>query len=1374
MNSSQGSGQPPANGSPCAPEAQDRGDAEDASCDRALARWQERVRARYEDWRRRPDRLATPLAVPLRHREALAWCRDLEQVARGHGWHPNDAVFLQFGRFCVYVRGAGHRKLLHPVVLAPKQDFLSLVPIVCPPGHLTYLDAQAVTDAVASDPAIARLVGSIYCFANSCEQVRNRSLPPEPLPDVGLSAEAAQALEERIAQKVSRLQDLADSTTRLLSAVYNGVSPQIVLDGPVTEIRAAVEDLVGSRLAATALPTPALVPGAADTPPATDPLGEVWNDVAALQELVQSRLMTADKQRRLSAAAEALQARIIRLVEASLPAAGDGPEAPEGANLDAFSEAVVTRVNFGRLRQAVADLRQALPQVLDPASLSAEAAAVEQRLAQSVGPERARTLRDDVARTVECERAVDRAVDRLLEAAATDAAAATAEREALQRWVVAMVGAEEGDRLIAPLREALPRANAENGRQELRDHGIGLLLALSSRGESRLETLFTTEGLTEEDAWLLQKLHRILVGQSIAACARAAAARLEETLAAVPVSSSAILADKQVLWGLAYEILSWAETRRVAAAVATNAQPFEPAHGTFAELRLASGEALRDLVAQVTGLTESGELALPIVAEAPLLLSASGEMVVPERSLKVIGGITDVGTFRLSRRVTRWNVADAATLLACTDDPFWVACQSALGSVCPAPAAIVDALDCAHAAAAVGGPTEVWCGVLTHPEGDAPEATLRVYRPDASRAEPLREAARACDQLLSAFDHALEARLEELEGLLRSTGYAPARLMSRYREVAASLKEFVRTFAHEQLSTLAREGWLMRAAAQIDEFTRFATRALQEAQRQGLRLRQQGTRALITALYAIDSQRVLLRHRLHGLVRDAAAEERLLAPGLLTPVQVRLAYDAGETESLPLSPAALAPARWAAFVAACAGPEADEEQTQRAQALCALATSLLGGEAEPGPAAALLLDFLHLVQTPLFARERSRPVLSPETFDAFTRALAARRSELRRYLELRPADAAMCDAVFLALVIREMAGRWPARLPLWEPVVDALRRGASICGQPAADLIHLSDAEEAAALLARFRSGDLIGDARLVNRLTEEAARELHIDLHAAAPDGLAYARDDVLALLHQGVARAAERLQPERDLFLRLAAGSLSEEEYQALQQSLGAKATTGKRDRKGRRQAGAAATPPADPEAVRARLADSARRYAECEHLAGVLAPYAEGTAGALYPFVLSTLAGHPAEVVRPSLSGMSPLPPAGASESAPAAAAPATEDAAEAPDAEVPGPVSRFLEEFEHLGHDALAADLVEAALVLFPNDEYVRETLAGSRKQVLDAILAREFPGVMKSTRMQIVVAAEPRGLRLHDISDLVKLVSEGGASPSEVRNLLRSV
>jgi hypothetical protein len=194
------------------------------------------------------------------------------------------------------VRGAAHRKLLHPVVLAPKQDFLSLVPIVCPPGHFTYMDAQAVTDEVACDDAVTQLIGCIYRFANSCEQIRSRPLPPGPLPDIGLSADAVTDLEARIAEKVRRLQDLADSTTRLLSAVFNSVSPQIILEGPLAELTAAIEDLVGSRMADTAVPmvdtadmlaeggaaVGSLISGVIEGPapqPESDPLRDIWNDV---------------------------------------------------------------------------------------------------------------------------------------------------------------------------------------------------------------------------------------------------------------------------------------------------------------------------------------------------------------------------------------------------------------------------------------------------------------------------------------------------------------------------------------------------------------------------------------------------------------------------------------------------------------------------------------------------------------------------------------------------------------------------------------------------------------------------------------------------------------------------------------------------------------------------------------------------------------------------------------------------------------------------------------------------------------------------------------------------------------------------------------
>ncbi|MDH7569628.1 MAG: hypothetical protein QHJ73_08590, partial [Armatimonadota bacterium] len=175
--------------------------------------------------------------------------------------------------------------------------------------------------------------------------------------------------------------------------------------------------------------------------------------------------------------------------------------------------------------------------------------------------------------------------------------------------------------------------------------------------------------------------------------------------------------------------------------------------------------------------------------------------------------------------------------------------------------------------------------------------------------------------------------------------------------------------------------------------------------------------------------------------------------------------------------------------------------------------------------------------------------------------------------------------------------------------------------------------------------------------------------------------------------------------------------------------------------------------------------------EEMATALAPFAADTAAALFPFALATLWGATAEIVRPGLTRQSPLSPDPAALSD---APPIATDEAPTPDAG-PGPnlVDALLSEFEHLGCDGLASDLVEAALVLFPNEEQVRSTLSLTRKQVLDAILAREFPQLRKSARMQIVVVAEPRGLRLNDISELAKMVTEGEATVAEVRALLRS-
>ena len=580
---------------------------------------------------------------------------------------------------------------------------------------------------------------------------------------------------------------------------------------------------------------------------------------------------------------------------------------------------------------------------------------------------------------------------------------------------------------------------------------------------------------------------------------------------------------------------------------------------------------------------------------------------------------------------------------------------------------------------------------------------------------------------------------------------------------------------------------MIRASSEIDAFCRFATAALQDAQRQGARARQNGTRALIAALYKIDDRRVLLRHLLRSLVSDAACEERLVSAGLLAPVALGLESDAGQcADTLPVDPDALPEARTAAFISAHAGADADEEQTRRVRALCDLAAALFRSAEEPGPASALLLDFLQPVAGPLLARERSRPLLSPDAFDAFAAALRARRAEIIRYLGARPAESRAADALVLALVVRGMEGRRPSRMPLWEALLPALRESETVAGQPLTQMLHLSEPGEAARVFERLRSGDLSADPRLVARVYDDA-KETGVDLRSAPAEELDLVRDDLLDLLDRNLTRMCERLLPERDLCLRLAAGALAEEEVQALLSSPAGNGNgSARRQRRPKRAADAAAGPEItapDLETLRARLSESARRYAEYEHLAASLAPYTEDTTGPLFPALFSALAGRPAEVVRPPLNGFPALSQAAAPAVAPAevpavtASSPSSDEkaaAAQAVSAVLEGPVDHFLQEFGHLGSDALAADLVEATLVLFPSDEHVRQTLSRNRKQVLDAILAREFPEVLKSTRMQIVVATEPRGLRLHDISDLVKMVSQGAATPAEVRNLLQSM
>ena len=938
----------------------------------------------------------------LDRQEAANWCRDLALVARGHGWHPNDALFLQFGRFCVYLRGADHRKLLHPVVLAPKQDFLSLVPVVCPPGHLTWVDAQAVTDAVAGDARVRRLIGCIYRFANSCEQVRSRPLPPAPLPATGLDVDATQILEARIAEKVQRLQDLADSTTRMLSAVFNGVSASLVAEGPLADISAAVEDLVGSRVADTvltaaaplapgglglapgplaagerALSDPAVLPQAAQ--PAADPLREIWNDVAALRDLVGSRLAANEKQRRLSATAESLQSRVIRVVEAALPSP-DGSPSSEASDLDEFSEGVVAQVNFRRLNQALADLRAAAPAVLGIETLYERISLLEGQIAAAQGADRARALVEQETLAVDGEREIDRTVDRLLESTA-DAALMATQMDSLHAQVAAVVGEEEAARLAAPIRAAVPKAGEDTGRQVLRDNAIGLLLALSSRNERQMERLFVSGELSEEDAWRIQEIHRLLVGANIARCLDAAVGRLQEHFSQTPVCIEAVLADKQILWGLAYEVLNWVETCHVADAAQANSQPLLPAHGTFSEIRLASGETLAEMVGRVCGLTQPLEQSIPVPAEAPVLLSTGGEMLIPTRTHKLIGGVTDVGTFRLSRQMTRWNVHDAAEWMACSDSPVWLVFHSALGATTPSLGAITDAIECAEAVAAAGGKAEVWCALVEHPSGDGP-AALRAYRPDPSRRGEVRAAAHTCEELLAALDTALDARLEEIEARLRATGYVPARLVAEYRQAAPLLKETVRTFVQERLPGVDTDHCLLHANEEIDAFVRAAVRILQEAQRQGMRARHNSTRILITALYDIDDQRLLTRHLIQALVRDVACEAHLVGPGLLRPAAVSLALDAGQTAArLPVAPDALSDARLEAFVETHAGADADEELRRRVQALCTLAGAWFESAAEPGPASALLMDFLTPLHKPLLGRERARPRVAPGGLD---------------------------------------------------------------------------------------------------------------------------------------------------------------------------------------------------------------------------------------------------------------------------------------------------------------------------------------------------------------------------------------------------------
>ena len=731
------------------------------------------------------------MSVPLDCSEIRKWCHDLRAVSRAHGWREGDALFLQFGRFCIFVRGAAHRKLLHPVVLAPKQDFLSLVPIVCPPGHFTYMDAQAVTDEVACDDAVTQLIGCIYRFANSCEQIRSRPLPPGPLPDIGLSADAVTDLEARIAEKVRRLQDLADSTTRLLSAVFNSVSPQIILEGPLAELTAAIEDLVGSRMADTAVPmvdtadmlaeggaaVGSLISGVIEGPapqPESDPLRDIWNDVAALRDLVQSHLTTTEKQRRLSATAEALQARVIQAVEASLPTTVGAASDVEGPRLDEFSDAVVIRVNFERIRQAVAELHTALDRVLDLTALEAQADTLERALAERIGEVRARQIRAESERTVEGERAIDRTVDRMLEAAA-DEAGVRAHFDVLRQQVIDLAGEEEEERLLAPLSEVINRLPDANGRQSLREHGVGLLMALSSRSERNLEGLFTTAELGDEAAWLAQELQRTLVGRNIARQISEILGRLDACFTQESIATEALLADKQALWGLAYEILSWIETTRVAALVAANAQPLNVLEGTFSQVCLPSGETLHELVARATGLNETLEEAVPVVAEAPVLLSSTGELLLPERTHRVIGGITDAGTFRLSRQSTRWNIRDTAELMACADAPAWGVFQNSLGTSYPSPDAIANVLDGAEALSGVGGAAEVWCGLIQHPLAAETRASLAAFRPDSTQREAIRDAIRTCERVLVEFDRAFEAKIEETEESCAPPAMCPAK-----------------------------------------------------------------------------------------------------------------------------------------------------------------------------------------------------------------------------------------------------------------------------------------------------------------------------------------------------------------------------------------------------------------------------------------------------------------------------------------------------------------------------------------------------------------------------------------------------------------------
>ena len=102
----------------------------------------------------------------------------------------------------------------------------------------------------------------------------------------------------------------------------------------------------------------------------------------------------------------------------------------------------------------------------------------------------------------------------------------------------------------------------------------------------------------------MPELQRLFVGLNVSAHLRATLERIEENLARESVVTEDLVREKQALWGLAYEVLNWVETRRVAAAVLANSQTFSPEEGTFSTLSLASGASLVEMAASAAGLTE--------------------------------------------------------------------------------------------------------------------------------------------------------------------------------------------------------------------------------------------------------------------------------------------------------------------------------------------------------------------------------------------------------------------------------------------------------------------------------------------------------------------------------------------------------------------------------------------------------------------------------------------------------------------------------------------------------------------------------------------------------------------------------------------------